>query len=421
MKVLYHIYFCCTLLLRNYFATCVDAAEVNWMNRGVSSSALPFSSSSPLLTNQVRVPLTAVKVSPDGHIYNTKVLKQQLANELSLPLRDLRVVDPSLPTQIQATFTARPKAILFCIENIKVVVQSNEALIFSPNRSEVQDFLPLLLQNIQQNQIGIDQKQKMRFEHVVLETALNVVCSSLFNRVRELSPQVKSVLNGLRAETRGLDVVQTQVDHLLPLKNNIDELRKRVKEIKRAITDVLNSDEDMSMMFLSPLPKQTAFVGVTVPNSFNFSTMTNTDPDFTMVKELTATTTSTNPISSQDISSARTDILVIEDLFETYLNEIEWISAELEEFLDEIINTEENVVLQLDILRNRILRFELNLSMLSFVASIGAVVSGMFGMNLVNHLEKFSMSFYIVTVITGVACSSLFMILRKIATLRKIF
>ena len=31
---------------------------------------------------------------------------------------------------------------------------------------------------------------------------------------------------------------RTQVDELLPLKNKIDELSKRVKEIKRAITEV---------------------------------------------------------------------------------------------------------------------------------------------------------------------------------------
>ena len=45
-------------------------------------------------------------------------------------------------------------------------------------------------------------------------------------------------------------MVQTQVDELLPLKNKLDVLRKRVREVKRAITEILNSDEDMSMMQL---------------------------------------------------------------------------------------------------------------------------------------------------------------------------
>ena len=78
-----------------------------------------------------------------------------------------------------------------------------------------------------------------------------MVCSNLFKRVRALSPAVSSTLKALQAESRGLqDVIITQVDELLPLKNKLDELRKRVKEIKRAMTDVLNNDEDMEMMYL---------------------------------------------------------------------------------------------------------------------------------------------------------------------------
>ena len=51
---------------------------------------------------------------------------------------------------------------------------------------------------------------------------------------------------------QGLEVVQTQVDELLPLKNKLDELRKRVKEFRRAINDVLNNDEDMDLIIALP-------------------------------------------------------------------------------------------------------------------------------------------------------------------------
>ena len=40
--------------------------------------------------------------------------------------------------------TTTLQAILFCIENIKVVVQHNEALIFSPYQPEIQEFVPAL-------------------------------------------------------------------------------------------------------------------------------------------------------------------------------------------------------------------------------------------------------------------------------------
>jgi hypothetical protein len=39
-----------------------------------------------------------------------------------------------------------------------------------------------------------------------------MMCNNLFQRLRALSPAIKSALAGLRAESRGLDIIQTQVD-----------------------------------------------------------------------------------------------------------------------------------------------------------------------------------------------------------------
>jgi magnesium transporter len=182
----------------------------------------------------------------------------------------------------------------------------------------------------------------------------------------------------LRAESRGLAVIQTQADELLPLKNKIDELRKRVKEVKKSISDILSNDEDMNLMYLMSPKEGKQQLEFDASNPFLPASQ---KPDDTV------------------------DTMSLEMLFENYLNEIEWIASEVEEVIDEITNTEENVVLQLDILRNRILRFELSLSMSSFVVTCGALVTGLFGMNLTSQLETEKHVFYIVTVamITGMA------------------
>ena len=131
--------------------------------------------------------LPAVTIDPRGTMYSTEILKRQLADELKLPLRDLRIVDPSFPNQIQATFIARPNVILFTLESIKVVVKHNQALVFNPLLPEVREFVPALQLQIQQayrdgSSIGSDDTAptSMRFEHVVIEAALNVVCNNLF-------------------------------------------------------------------------------------------------------------------------------------------------------------------------------------------------------------------------------------------------
>ena len=98
----------------------------------------------------------------------------------------------------------------------------------------------------------------------------------------------------------------------------------------------------------------------------------------------------------------------LEMLFENYLNEMEWIASEVEEVIDEITNTEENVVLQLDLLRNRILRFELSLSMSSYVVTCGALITGLFGMNLISSLETDKNIFYIVTAIIATGMTAMY-------------
>ena len=287
------------------------------------STAVP-----PAFSTQ-RAALPAIRIEPSGRVTTTQILKQQLANELGLPLRDLRIVDPSYPNQIQATFMSRKKAILFCIENIKVVVQHHEALVFSPFQPEVQEFVPALQQQIAQvggvraacssclssspflcslpsfplfsslhssfllsspilfsspffppllnsaplpgrrqrrgrrqprgrlplrtrGHRGAPSLPRLEMRHLPcvgshpgtptisgcsgapslprldvppwslhpapprplppVQAALNVVCTNLFRRVRAISPAVASALTGLRAESRGLEVLKTQVN-----------------------------------------------------------------------------------------------------------------------------------------------------------------------------------------------------------------
>ena len=372
--------------------------------------------------------LPAVTVDPTGKVYTTQILKQQLADELGLPLRDLRVVDPSFPSQIQATFMARPNVIIFCIENIKVVVQRHEALIFSPSESSVQEFVPALQQQIMLAMKGHDENGNInvlvnsaRFEHIVIETALNVVCSSLLGRVRALRPLVANALRGLKAESRGLDVVQTQVDELLPLKNKLDLLRKRIREVKRAITDTLNNDEDMSMMQLgSPFLYNTyEKKEIIARDEIDFSDGTQFQNEGLPAKG----TTDSEGESDTKRESERKYLATmnLEMLFENYLNEVEWISAEVEDEIDEITNTEENLVLQLDLLRNRLLRFELMLSICSFVISCGALITGLFGMNLLSHIEFHKTAFYIVTSLVVGGMLSAYLAFNRFARRQKLF
>lgn len=296
---------------------------------------------------------------------------------------------------------------------------------------------------------------------------------------------VVAALGDLRAQSKGLDVIQTQVDELLPLKNKLDLLSKRVQVIRKAITDILNSDEDMIMMHLSPTPpdrspSEKPSIDISAAIVAEIADMERREGEHDkeiqiqklrewwrnrqevvtseegggeekeevaaferLVSLLKADSdhgeymgsgrrgskahirpeqpsssgfhsklfskSHSEPFSSPSIHAAShrpekdIDTMHLEMLFENYLNEIEWIASELDGLQDNITNTEENVVLQLDLLRNRILRFELFLSISSFVVTCGALVTGLFGMNLVNHFETNGGMFYAVFSLTMLA------------------
>jgi hypothetical protein len=153
-------------------------------------------------------PLQAVLVDCCGDTRSCAVVKHELASELNLPLRDLRLVDPSFPGQTQAAFAARPQAVLFALEDIKVVVHDHQAAVFGPAQADAMAFISALQAQLR---INCRTSAVMRFEHKVIETALSIVCSKLQCQVRSLSPSITAALQELHAQSKGLDVIQTQV------------------------------------------------------------------------------------------------------------------------------------------------------------------------------------------------------------------
>jgi magnesium transporter len=117
---------------------------------------------------------------------------------------------------------------------------------------------------------------------------------------------------------------------------------------------------------------------------------------------------------------SRSELTIIEFLFENYLRESEWILSEIDDLLDEITNTEENVKMQLDLLRNRILRLELSLSVTSVVITSGALITGLFGMNLINHLEHHPYMFPTITGVISLSMLSMYLSYRHYMKRRKL-
>ena len=395
-------------------AACIDFA-------GASDNPSPFfSTGSAWMTATSQRPLEMIRINCKGESVMAQAMKQQLAKELGLPLRDLRYIDPSYPSQIHSTFIARPGIILMSLEGIKVIVKSDEALIFGVEEPEVKKYVSVLQLHLRHRSAlnaeksphdNLEYANNSRFELLVVDAALNLVCSSLLFKVRELEPLTIAALKDLRAESKGLDAIQTQADELLPVKNILDEYRKRIREIKGAISDVLNSDDDMAMMCLSTIPTTEEQHDRL---SSSISSMVSN------IKQMPASPLRRRFRGMKGLSPMEMEFSATESIFENYLHDSEWISAEIDDLLDEIKHTEDHVALQLDLLRNRILKVELVLSIVSFVVSLGGLVTGLFGMNLINHLEKSRHAFAIVSVLLAAGLGSVFQSLYQFAKYQKL-
>jgi len=175
------------------------------------------------------------------------------------------------------------------------------------------------------------------FELVVIEALLGHVCSHKATKVSKLIQSAKVILDGIthnfseRDSSHKKDAfieMQAKLGELLPLKNKVDELEAKCAEVASAIAEVLKNDEDMAAMRLSEIDDDVILDG---------------DPHNLHVE--------------------------VELLFEDYLLQMDEVLLSLRSVQSSVTNTEEVVEIKLDLLRNRIMRYEMLLELSGLVST----------------------------------------------------
>ncbi|GFH51415.1 hypothetical protein CTEN210_07891 [Chaetoceros tenuissimus] len=224
------------------------------------------------------------------------------------------------------------------------------------------------------------------FELVVIESLLGHVCSFESNKVSKLLVTADEILSGISSNFNdkgeggvkkdAFIEMQAKLGELLPLKNKVDQREAKCTEVAGAIAEVLKNDEDMAAMRLSEIDD--------------------------------------NGVEEGDPKNLHVEV---ELLFEDYLLQMDEVLLSLRTVQNSVKNTEEVVEIELDLLRNRIMRYEMLLELSGLVVGVAAAVTGAFGMNLVNHVEEHPTMF--LNVCGGlivIMCLMGYGILRKLST-----
>ncbi|KDO18205.1 hypothetical protein SPRG_15385 [Saprolegnia parasitica CBS 223.65] len=260
-----------------------------------------------------------------------------LATEIpAIHMRDIRKLDNAFAIAVEPSFTMRRQAILLNADPLRVVILRDACLVFLPDGA---DSLVSLLKTNFQEHVNAD---AMAFEFAALEAVLATICKLVSSAAAKIAPQATAVVDKMLKH----GLITTELEALRYIKNSLHELEAQVNGIRRALMELLETDEDVHMLYLTKL---------------------HASPGM--------------DVMSFDAEDA-------ESLLEVYLQDIYGTQSRIALLLSNIQTTESMVMLKLDTKRNYLLTVDLTLTLCTTLMAIPTFIVGSFGMNLSSSIEE---------------------------------
>ncbi|KAJ2477637.1 magnesium ion transporter [Coemansia sp. RSA 2131] len=274
--------------------------------------------------------------------------KSELCAQHGLQARDLRKIDSKFVNQMPAILVRR-HAILVNLLHIRALIEADRIVLFDSIGAHSQGNLVYELQErLRSNARAGPAELAQPFEFRALEAVLISVVGSLQSDEEVLVNLVQNLLAYLEES-----VDRAKLRELLQYSKRLSRFEQKVLNIRDAIEEVLEQDEDLAAMYLTQKLHGSA--------------------------------------------RARDDHEDVELMMETYLKQVEEIVNHIESVSSHVRTTEDVVNIILDSQRNSLLLLEIRLTILTVALSSGTFLTGLFGMNLVNTLESHPTAFLFVS------------------------
>ncbi|XP_045805560.1 magnesium transporter MRS2-11, chloroplastic-like [Trifolium pratense] len=367
----------------------VDDSNGQSPNRtsSIEPQKIATTSSGDSLSLGIREPVyEVVEVKSDGTVSTRKINRKQLLKSSGLRPRDVRSVDPSLfLTNSMPSLLVREYAILLNLGSLRAIAMKDCVLIFDYNRKGGQAFLESLLPRL--NPKNNNGGPSMPFEIEVVEAALLSRIQRLERRLMDLEPRVQALLEALPNRITGDILEQLRIS-----KQTLVELGSRAGALRQMLLDLLEDPNEIRRICIMgrncTLNKGNNNVECSVP----------------LEKQV-----------------ADEEAEEIEMLLENYLQRSESCHGQAERLLDSAREMEDSISVSLSSRRLEVSRFELLLQVGTFCVAVGALVAGIFGMNLRSYLEEHVFAFWLTT--SGIIIGSIvvFFLMYNYLRARKIF
>uniref|UniRef100_A0A0D9ZBQ3 Magnesium transporter n=1 Tax=Oryza glumipatula TaxID=40148 RepID=A0A0D9ZBQ3_9ORYZ len=251
----------------------------------------------------------------------------------------------------EPVYEVREQAILVNLGSLRAIAMHERVLIFNYNSPGGKAFLDSLLPRL--NPRNINGGPAMPFQLEVVEAALLSRIQRLERRLMRIEPRVGALLEVLPNRLTA-DVLE----QLRLSKQALVELGSRAGDLKQMLIDLLDDPHEIRRICI-------------------------------MGRNCTLDKLSDNMECSVPLEKqiAEEEEEEIEMLLENYLQRCESIHGQAERLLDSAREMEDSIAVNLSSRRLEVSRVELLLQVGTFCVAIGALIAGIFGMNLKSYLE----------------------------------
>ncbi|KAI0510614.1 hypothetical protein KFK09_011222 [Dendrobium nobile] len=342
-----------------------------------------------------------IQIDRSGKSQTLAFDKFTLMRRCQLPARDLRLLDPLFV--YPSTILGREKAIVVSLEQIRCIIMADEVLLMNSLDSSVLYYESELGQRLQASK---DQNDDLPFEFKALELALELASASLESQATELEIEIYPVLDELATTISTINL-----EHVRRLKSHLLALTYRVQKIRDEIEHLMDDDGDMAEMYLTQ--KEDGIEAFQSSLRYS-SSLEFCNTGFSRSAPVSPTF-STSIISPSKEDSSRSSfnngshVEELEMLLEAYFVVTDNTLSKLSSLKEYIDDTEDFINIKLDNVRNQLIQFELLLTGATFVVTIFAVVTGVFGMNFQNSVFDSPSNFNWVLILSGVFCGVLYL------------